>query len=482
MHRGLFIGMLALTGCAQLFGIDETTGPGAGSGVTLSIQRVSIGATVDKAPQDLTNETAQFLVGDASSLVPNSAVITAPGTWSSDIPDGTPAAQFTLPDLPMGATHLWELPSRAMKGNLVAFEHPGAMPPAMTSQIALSVTIPPYNNEQLTVYSVGTWLQHTLTAAEVPALMATTVSTTIPYTSFAPLLASVTPSRITASDVVLVLEYTGADLTGVLQATAFDQTDATDTISGTLTTVTHDKMLAVPLPTDLATRYSAVRPAVGAPATSWSLAAAPGASAGNAFGPQLLAGTPAATDTMITAMYGDPFESLGWPAVLVLSTSATRTYMLGGVAVPLSATLTAFADASTNTAPLSAGLPTVILVGTTQLASDGQTLTLDPLSPVTVSFLPDKTTNTLYTATVYELALTGSTYARTPVTDAVTVAGADPNPTFVFPAGTFKSGHTYVITAGCLQGGYPNAAMGDLQTAMLPVARGTLDSGVFTVQ
>lgn len=478
MHRGLVVGMLALTGCAQLFGIDETTGAAQGSGVSLSIQRVSIGATVATAPQDLSAQTAQFLVGDATSLVPNTAVLSAPGTWTSDIPTGTPAVQFTVPDIPATATRLWELPSRAMKGNVVALEHPNAAPASDTSQVALDVTIPAYNGELLRVYAVGTWMFHTLTGAEVPALMATSVAATIPYMMFSPASSAVTPTRITASDVVLLLEYTGADLTGVLQATAFDQTDATDTITGTITPVAHDKTLTVALPTDLATRYSAVRPAVGAPAMSWSLGAAPGAMIGNSAGPQLLAGSPVATDTTISAMYGDPFESLGWPAVLTLATSASRTYTLNGAPVTLSASLATFAEAATNDATLAAGLPTVILVGQIQLSSDGQMVTIDPLAPVSVSFLADKPTNTMYTANVYELTSDGTTASRQLVTAAV----AAPDPSFVFPAGTLKTGHTYMIEAGCFQGGHLDAASGDLQANSFPISRGLFDSGVFTVQ
>ena len=55
---------------------------------------------------------------------------------------------FTLPDLPMTAHHLWALPSRGMRGNLVAFEHPNATPPGPSSQLALNVTLPaPYTTE-----------------------------------------------------------------------------------------------------------------------------------------------------------------------------------------------------------------------------------------------------------------------------------------------------------------------------------------------
>ena len=105
-------------------------------------------------------------------------------------------------------------------------------------------------------------MYHSLTAAELPAAtaMTTLVNPTIPYSSFTPALSTITPARISASDVVLVLRYVGADLTGVLQATQFDQTDGTDPVGGTMVVVAHDKTVNVPLPTDLAQRYAAVRP------------------------------------------------------------------------------------------------------------------------------------------------------------------------------------------------------------------------------
>jgi len=477
MHRGLLLAALPLAGCAQLFGIDTTTGPGAGSGVSLSIERVSIGAAITKAPQDLSMDTASFLVGDATGLTPNAAIVSAPGVWTADLATGTPPALFTLPDLPMGAQHLWALPSRAMKGNLYAYEHPNATAPSMTSQLSLSVTIPPYASEQLEVYAVGAWMRHVLVGAEVPAAAATTITATIPYTSFSP-TAGNPAARITLADVVLVLRYTGATLSGVLQATPFDQTDGTDNIGGSMVAVAADKTLSIPLPTDLATRYSAVRPAVGAAATSWSVVAAPGETIGISAGVPLLSGAPASTDTMVTGMYGDPFESLGWPAVFTLSTSASRTYMLMATPVTLGAALNTAVDASATAAPLDAGLPTTILLGTTQLNSDGLTVTVDPSTPVAVSFLADKSSNTLYSATIYELVLNGATYDRTPVVTAATA----PDPKFLFPAGTLQSGHTYVIQAGCLQGGFTGAATGDLQTRSFPLSHGSLDSGVFTVQ
>ncbi|MBV8757512.1 MAG: hypothetical protein JO257_09565 [Deltaproteobacteria bacterium] len=479
MHRGLLLLPLGLAGCAQLFGIDNTTGVDAGSSVTLSVQHVSVGATPIKAPQDLTGQTASFLVGDANALMPNTAVIAGPGTWTADIATGTPPALFTLPDLPMGH-HDWALPSRAMRGNLVVFEHPNATAPSATSQLALNVTLPAmYNSETLIVYAVGAWMNHVLNATEVPAAMATSITSTIPYSSFAPAQSSVMPARITAADIVLVLEYTGSDLSGVLQAAPFDQTDATDMITGTMVAVTHDKPLSVPVPANIATRFSAVRPAVGAPATSWVISAAPGATVGTSFGPQLLTGAPAAADTMITAMYGNPFESLQWPAIFNLTAVGTRTYTFNTVPVSLNAALAAYVDASATDAPFTAGLPTTVTIDQTQLTTDGQMVAINTAKPIEITFSPDQSTNTVYTAQIDELTadMTAMTVKRTPV-----FAGVSTEHTFDIPSDLLVSGHTYVLRAGALQGGYTQAASGDLQTWSFPVSYGQLDAGVFTVQ
>lgn len=479
MHRGLLLLPLGLAGCAQLFGIDNTTGRAdSGNALTLSVQRVSVGASPVKAPQDLTGQTAAFLVGDATGLTPTAATIAGPGTWTADIPTGNPPALFTLPDMPMG-NHYWALPSRAMRGNFVAFEHPNATAPSATSQIALNVTLPAaYTSETLIVYAVGAWMNHVLAGAEVPAASATTAAATIPYSTFTPASPAVTPSRITASDIVLVLEYAGADLTGVLQAAQFDQTDGTDNVVGTMVAVAHDKTLNIPL-TATATRFTAVRPAVAAPAASWVLSAAPGASVGTSFGPQLLSGTPAAADTAVTAMYGNPFESLGWPAVFSLSSIGTRTYMLNALPVTLSAVVSSEVDASATAAAFDAGLPTTITLNTTQLTTDGQTVTIDASKPIEITFSPDQATNTLYTVHIDELAPN----AMATAVDRTTIfKGTSTDHTFDIPSNLLTSGHTYVIRAGCVRGGFPQAASGDLEMFAYPVSYGQLDSGVFTVQ
>jgi hypothetical protein len=145
--------------------------------------------------------------------------------------------------------------------------------------------------------------------------------------------------------------------------------------------------------------------------------------------------------------------------------------------VTLVSRLITYVDAGATAAPLDAGLPTTILVGTTQLNSDGQMLAVDASKPVEVTFLSDKSSNTLYQMTLYELVLNGMAYDRQ-----VVVEGLATQPTFDIPSDLLVSGHTYVIRAGCIQGGYTMAATGDLQTSSFPISFGQLDSGVFTVQ
>jgi hypothetical protein len=476
MHRAIVLAALPLAGCAQLFGIDNTTAA-TGSDDSLTIEHVSIGAAVSNGAQDLSGETASFLTGDSLTDVP--AESTTPGVFTANVA-GTPPILFTLPDAPMRAQHLWALGSRSMKGTLVAFEHASPSMPIPTSMLAFSVSMPtPYNGGQLDIYAVGAWMHHTLVGAELPGVGTSSITATVPYSMFTP-TAGNPPARITSADVVLVLRYTGSQLTAVLQAMSFDQTANTDNITGAMNAITLDKTLSYPLPSDVATRFLAVRPAVGVPVTSWSINAAPGAMVGADTGVPLESGSATGSDTTVTVAYGDPFESLGWAAMFELRSTGTRTYMLNGSPISLTASLSTIVDASAMSAPPDAGLPNTIQVGDTQLNTDGQMLSVDPTAPVTISFLADQSTNTIYSAKLYELVMNGTPSQRQLIVDALSTTSYPPS--FVLPAGTVQSGHTYVIQASCIQGMWPNAAAGDLQTTSFPVSEGTLDSGVFTVQ
>ena len=88
--------LLAASGCAQLFGIDATTGPDVDPlRVSLTMQRWSIGAAVMKNPQDLTPQTASFLVDDgAGNYTKLVGEQTNVDTFSVELPTGTPPKRF----------------------------------------------------------------------------------------------------------------------------------------------------------------------------------------------------------------------------------------------------------------------------------------------------------------------------------------------------------------------------------------------------
>ena len=180
---------------------------------------------------------------------------------------------------------------------------------------------------------------------------------------------------------------------------------------------------------------------------------------------------------MVTAMYGNPFESLGWPAIFGISATGTRTYMFNAMPVTLTASLWSFVDSSATSATFDAGLPTTINVGQTQLTTDGQMLTIDPTKPIEITFSPDQSTNLLFTARIDELVVNGTAVERQQI-----FSGVSTEHTFDLPSDLLASGHTYVIDAGCIQGGYTQAASGDLETFAFPFSSSQLDSGVFTVQ
>ena len=472
--RVLPCAVVALAGCAQLFGIDDTTG-GGGSGATLQIERVSIGAGVVKTPQDLSMETATFYVPDMTSpmtLVPTPGVLTAMDTWTGDVA-GVPIVEFSLPDLPMRLQHLWELPTAQVQGSFHAYEHPNAQPPPTAATEMLNVMLPsPYaGTETFDVQAIGAWTHHVLGGAELPALMAGAITTTVPYSAFSPMTAS-PPAKITAADSVLVLRYGGAQLNGVYQ-TSFDQSDTMDTIAGTMVAVTADHTLQAAIaPNTIASRYTPARPAVAGLGAAYSISAAPGAAEGSTLGPQLMAAGIAPTDTMVMTSYGNPFESLGWQAMITVATSEHRAYTTtDGKMLTLAATLSEVASAASPGAlDLRAPMPEQVNVDDNQLVTDGAVVMIDVGAPHTITMLTENKPANLYT-----IVLTDVTASM------VVFTGVATQPKFSVPPLAFQPQHTYVATVGTIAGDYPNASSGDLRSHALPFSVATFDGGVFTV-
>src|SRR5262245_18404871 len=89
--------------CAQLFGLDDTTGPDAPPAPYLSLQvdHMQLGATIVTTPQDLQGQTAVYLVTDPAepSGLRRVPAMLAANTWSAHIPAGSAAAvDYSLPE------------------------------------------------------------------------------------------------------------------------------------------------------------------------------------------------------------------------------------------------------------------------------------------------------------------------------------------------------------------------------------------------
>ena len=140
-----------LAGCAQLFGIQETSSGGDGPGadtsptsVTMEIQRISIGTTPARTAYDVSQLPANFLVPDSSAAGFKRVKATAAGdTWSAEIPDGTPAMEITLGlDFPDMFRRLYSLPQRNMKVLYGLYEQPNALPAPVNGALGVMITLP----------------------------------------------------------------------------------------------------------------------------------------------------------------------------------------------------------------------------------------------------------------------------------------------------------------------------------------------------
>lgn len=477
--------LVTASGCAQLFGLDETSGPDVDATlVSLTMQKWSVGASVSKGPLDLTDHMPTFLADDgAGNFTRIAGELTEPGVASARIPDGTPGVLFTLPDLPTPYARLWQMPARHRRGLFAAFEHPNPQEPLPNSEIVLTATLPSayMSNEVFRLEAIGAWTGRAVAPAEPADGLATTITSTMPYSSFVALTPS-PPARITSEDVVVLERYVGNQLTGVYQVPPFDQTDGPDAINANVVAVPANKpLIATVTPTTYSERFSAVRPAVSGLTQSWVVTAAPGWAIGSTTGPRLHGGSVAAMDTMISTMFGNPFESLDWRSMFQLTVAATRTYMFEDTAaMTLSSSMYTVAEPSDMLVlDMPAGLPINIRANEVPLSTDGMTVPLDLTKAVAVDAILDKPNCTVHVVTLYKVALAEDmmSVVRTIVVDVATTG----EPKVLLPPDLFEVGSSYYFDVRCMQGGYLDAATGDLQTVTLPYAVSRADSAVFEV-
>lgn len=474
--RAVVATLLGAAGCAQIAGIDTTTGPGP---ATVQLDRATIGAAVVQGPADLTatTTTATFLVPDPADPTGFDHVAptldAADAIWAAPIPDGTPTM---LVQLDGGVPTLYAV-GRAVADVVIALGHPnGTAATDATQMIAANVTIPAFNGTDTFRFVVaGAWVTRPFAGAELPAMSATTLAATFPYTSATPLVGGPLQA-MTADDAALVLAYAGPTLVGALDVPG-QPLAASVAIEGTLAPVAADHPVSVAIdPAGLAARVAPF----AAPAIQWSITAAPGASIGSAFGIPLAAGTIAATDTAITGAYGNPFTTRAWPSTLLVTASTSRVYTPTAPALPATLTANVFelTPEGAFDAAFPAGLATAVTVDGTALA-DGASVTIAAGSPVDVSITADRADASAYALDVIELVPNDAS-APTALIGNLKLHVVASGPDLQLPAATFENGHLYTLRASTFAGGYPAIAHGDLQTRMLPATLASVDSPVFT--
>jgi hypothetical protein len=395
---------------------------------------------------------------------------------------------LTLPVADTAASRrLYALGARAQKASVHISMHPGAQPPLPSAAVDLALTLPsPYvTGETFAVQAIGPWTQHDVTELPAPDVGATTIDPSpIAYASFTSMVGR-DVSAITSADVVVALRYAGSLLTGVFQ-TQYDQTDGADPVQGTMSAVAASEMLnAAITPSTYQTRFAAVRPAFGGQVINWRVTAAPGFAVGDTNGVRLVAGSAdPSSATSVTAMYGNPFESLDWPAVFVIVASASRSYTYTENSISAVTTLntqlaTYAAPSATLDISMPAGLAITITANGTPLVTDGQMVALDTTQPVTFDATFDQPANTYYDLAIYELGIDMTTNAVTR-TNKLYAATAGTS-TFRVPGDVLTPGKSYFLQYRSFVGGFTGAAGGDAQTFEFPYSIGHVDSAVFTV-
>jgi hypothetical protein len=483
--------VVGLAGCAQLFGIDNTSAPAdvaLPAGATVTLSRVMFGATIAVEPANLTGHTATYYIADDTETSGLRAIPTtaAGNVWTGDVPDGVPASvDITVPD-PGAPRRFYAFPNRDLLLQYGVYTQ-GADAPA-NAMLTVSVTLPtPYaDGDSFQMYAVGPWATHALTEG-LPAINtgATTIGpATVMYTqsSFPSAVQARPLPALTTADRMVVLRYNGGGLIQAAEATPFAQT-GNDMVTTTLVPNAQTPLDVTLAPMALATRMGMSSPVGGGAGLAWQVHAAPGYRYANGTGPMLRSGGIVATDATatITAPYGNPFAGLGWNAFFSFNGSRGRTYTPPALALPVglaTGVVQSFEPTGPMTIDIQAGLPVLVLVNDMPLTSDGLTLTVDPNKAVKLGMVADKTTNTFYQFTLHELVPNAAMTALELKNVFTAVA---PGPDVTIPQGVLTTGKTYAIRAYCYRGGFPGVSMGDFTQRDLPLSVGYHDSGVFTV-
>ncbi|MEP6864933.1 MAG: hypothetical protein ABJE66_30215 [Deltaproteobacteria bacterium] len=485
-------------GCAQLFGLHETTGGGSDtdgsvppSDVSVEMQLISIGPTAARTPYDVTSLAANFLVADGSTAAGVKRVkATATGDlWSAAIPDGKPPVEINLGlDLPDLFRRLYSVQQRNLKVLYGIYGHIDdvAAPATGSLTVTLNLPSPSAANEGIQLYNVGGWANHGFAGGTDYTVGAQTIGPiAVPYTPATWGSISGRPlAQITAADEIVGLRYVGNQLTGAAEFTPFAQsTTGANTLTATMTAVTAAPLDVHVSPTNIDQRLAMPTPKGQTLAMSWSVNAAPGWEIANGTGPQLNAAGILLTDTgAIAAPFGNPFAAKGWKSVFTLGTTKRRTFAvpsLGNLVGTFYCGLNEIAEVAPGlTIDTPAALPIVVSINSMPLATDGQNVALDPTKSVQLAILADKTDALFYQFNIYELR---ENAAMTALETHVAYVAVSDQAMVTIPNDVFVAGKTYFIRGHAIKGGYPSFSEGNFWTRNLPYSVGYLDAGVFTV-
>lgn len=464
---------MPLLGCAQIAGIDKTNADNRA--VTLVLDRLSIGATVSTEPLPLTGLAAEFYVTDDAGVVTSvPADPLSDGLFSAKSKDGEPPVLSTLPD---GASHLWALPTRSTHAVYPVFQHADPQPVPAGAGISIDGSVTPAAGagDSFQFLSVGGGV-----SANLPVAMgdASPFPFSEMYANLTNLAAPLPMAALTAQDVLLVTRYNGGALVGMADVPSPGPQQAVTSLNATVAPVTADQMLSATIDQNAVdARLMGQMPAGGAFAVSYSVSAAPAFSHGSLAGVTLKSGTLAATDTAVTGSYANPFmASHQWTAGMAVTASKPRTYHLGGAtgpAVGLSGGLQAISEASGTAVAMTAAVPKSITVGIMPVTTDDASVLIDASKPVPVSITTDMGPASLYMIELYQLDAAG---VPTRVLELIS-----DQPSWQVPSMFFQPATHYYLRGMAIDGGFADAASGDLSTLAPPYSIGFLDSGVFTV-
>lgn len=502
----LVAGTVVVAGCAQIFGLDSTSGPAmqatpdAPPGtVNLQVVRRSIGATVVDSPADLTGlPMASWLLDDgAGGYTRMPATLLGTDTWEAAIPTGTPAVEFTMgSDIPDEFPRMIAIPQRDIKFLYGIDEHPDPQPipsPPESFTATMNLTSAYATGDSFYLEAMGGWAYHPFNGAELPApdMGLVTISageTYGPYdgTTGAGFVAwSGRPlSALTTADTLVGLHYRGNQLIEEAAFPPFSEPGVPATMSVSMTALTTAALDITVHPTAVTTRLGATRPAGAGASYSWVVIAAPGFATANGIGPSLNAGTPAAgSDVAINAPYGNPFASRDWGSLFEWVSSNNRSVTITGGGTAYTAVSGGLQDFATVSSGLDlatpAPLPITISINGTALVTDNMAIPLDPTKNVTLALDQDTSDPvTYYQFNVYNMVLDATSNTWVAHT-AYSVVSATKS--IAVPSDVFVAGNTYMVRGFCVVNGYPGFAQGDFTQRQLPTSLGYLDGGIFTV-